>query len=117
MSTLMGLFTMAMFCSTVVLVALIIGLSMPKSPLKDLLVQVAGWGVAVFSAVYVISPIDVIPEAFLGPIGALDDIAAAITGIGSAMAARRAGRSARPSPEAPSARVERPASVTKKGLA
>jgi len=35
-----------------------------------------GWIVAMFLLIYVISPIDFMPEAFFGPLGLMDDFVA-----------------------------------------
>jgi uncharacterized membrane protein YkvA (DUF1232 family) len=56
---------------------------------------VIGWGFAVLCALYCISPIDLLPEAFLGPFGLVDDAGAAVVGLMSAVAAYRAGRPAK----------------------
>jgi hypothetical protein len=90
MNTIFELMALAMVCGTVLLVAFIFGLSIRQSPLKDLVVQVVGWGLAVFFAVWVISRADPIHELFLGPVGGLDDIAEAIVGMATAVAACRA---------------------------
>ncbi|HEY4309152.1 MAG TPA: DUF1232 domain-containing protein [Pirellulales bacterium] len=78
-------------CGTVLFLALMILISLPHSPLRDMLVQIVGWVFALFCGVYVISPIDVIPEAFLGPFGIVDDLGAIVAGASSAIAAYRAG--------------------------
>jgi uncharacterized membrane protein YkvA (DUF1232 family) len=77
---------------TALAIAMMVLVNMPHSPLRDLLVQIVGWCFAVFCAIYCISPIDILPEAFLGPFGLIDDLGAAVVGIGSAMAAWRAGK-------------------------
>ncbi len=79
-------------CGTILAGAMMILVNMPHSPLRDLLVQIVGWLFAVFCAIYVISPIDILPEAFLGPFGLVDDLGAAVVGISSAVAAWRAGK-------------------------
>ncbi len=78
-------------CGTILAAAMMILINMPHSPLRDLLVQIVGWLFAVFCAIYVISPIDILPEAFLGPFGLVDDLGAAVVGVSSAIAAWRAG--------------------------
>ncbi|MBC7817333.1 MAG: DUF1232 domain-containing protein [Planctomycetaceae bacterium] len=67
-------------------------LALPDSPTKQFATQLIGWAIALACGLYVISPIDVIPEAFLGPIGMLDDVGALLLGIGGAIAAKRAGK-------------------------
>jgi uncharacterized membrane protein YkvA (DUF1232 family) len=83
------------FFGTVLALAMMWLVNMPQSPLRDVLVQVIGWLFACFCAFYVISPIDILPEAFLGPFGLVDDVGAAVAGVMSAMAAYRAGQSAK----------------------
>ena len=82
-------------CGTALAIAMLWLVSMPRSPLRDTLVQVIGWLFAIFCAIYCISPIDLLPEAFLGPFGLVDDVGAAAVGVMSAMAAYRAGRPAK----------------------
>jgi uncharacterized membrane protein YkvA (DUF1232 family) len=91
----MGFFTflaVLALCGTALAVAMMVLVNMPKSPLRDMLVQIVGWLFAVFCALYCISPIDILPEAFLGPFGLVDDVGAAVVGVMSAMAAYRAGK-------------------------
>jgi uncharacterized membrane protein YkvA (DUF1232 family) len=93
----MGLFSflaVLALCGTALAIAMLWLVNMPRSPLRDLLVQVVGWLFAIFCAIYCISPIDVLPEAILGPFGLVDDVGAAAVGLMSAMAAYRAGRPA-----------------------
>jgi uncharacterized membrane protein YkvA (DUF1232 family) len=82
-------------CGTALAIAMLWLVNMPRSPLRDLLVQVVGWLFAIFCAIYCISPIDFLPEAFLGPFGLIDDVGAAVVGVMSAMAAYRAGKPAK----------------------
>ena len=86
-----GMLTALAVCGTILAGAMMILINMPHSPLRDLLVQIVGWLFAVFCAIYVISPIDILPEAFLGPFGLVDDLGAAVVGVSSAIAAWRAG--------------------------
>lgn len=79
-------------CGTALAIAMLWLVNMPRSPLRDTLVQVIGWVFAIFCAIYCISPIDFLPEAFLGPFGLIDDAGAAAVGLISAVAAYRAGR-------------------------
>jgi uncharacterized membrane protein YkvA (DUF1232 family) len=88
-----GMLSMLALCGTILALAMMVLVSLPSSPLRDLLVQVVGWLFAVFCAIYCISPIDILPEAFLGPFGLFDDVGAAVVGIGSAMTAWKAGKS------------------------
>ena len=77
---------------TALAITMMILMNMPHSPLRDLCVQIVGWVFAIFCAIYCISPIDILPEAFLGPFGLVDDVGAAVVGIASAVAAWRAGK-------------------------
>ncbi len=59
--------------------------------MRATVMQIVGWAFAALCAIYVICPIDVLPEAILGPLGFADDFGTLISGIGAAMAALRAG--------------------------
>jgi len=74
------------------LVALVALAHLPQSPLRSVLMQICGWGMAAVCGAYALSPIDVIPEAFLGPFGLVDDLAAVVLGIISAMGAIESGK-------------------------
>ncbi|MBX9653773.1 DUF1232 domain-containing protein [bacterium] len=56
-----------------------------------MLVQIVGWLFAAFCGVYLVSPIDVLPEALVGPFGLVDDLGALVAGVLSARAAWKAG--------------------------
>lgn len=77
-------------CGTLLMIAFIVLLSLPKSQLRSFLMPVIGWAMAIFCGIYAVSPIDVIPEAVLGPIGLIDDICAVLMGIAAARAAMNA---------------------------
>ena len=79
-----------MLCGTVVVIAFVVLLAMPKSELRSVLMPIVGWAMAIFCGFYAISPIDIMPEALLGPFGLIDDIGAVIVGISSAKAAMKA---------------------------
>ena len=79
-----------MLCGTVVVIAFVVLLAMPKSELRSVLMPIVGWAMAIFCGFYAISPIDILPEAVLGPFGLIDDIGAVIVGISSAKAAMKA---------------------------
>jgi uncharacterized membrane protein YkvA (DUF1232 family) len=73
-------------------VASVVALSLPKSRLRTVLTEILGYGFVAFSAFYCVSPIDILPEAALGPFGYLDDLGALYGGYvawQSAMKARR----------------------------
>lgn len=67
-------------------------LAIPNSELRKALMPIVGWAMAIFCAVYCISPVDVMPEALLGPFGLVDDLGALIVGFSAAKAARKAGK-------------------------
>ena len=79
-----------MLCGTVVVIAFVVLLAMPKSELRSVLMPIVGWAMAIFCGFYAISPIDIMPEAVLGPFGLIDDIGAVVVGINAAKMAMRA---------------------------
>ena len=79
-----------MLCGTVVVIAFVVLLAMPKSELRSVLMPFVGWAMAIFCGFYAISPIDVMPEAVLGPFGLIDDIGAVVVGINAAKMAMKA---------------------------
>lgn len=81
MSSLFGFLSTGMVCLTILGIAFMVVLAMPQSRMRDVMKQVL---VAIFCALYVISPVDFLPEIVLGPAGAIDDIAAVVIGIMSA---------------------------------
>jgi uncharacterized membrane protein YkvA (DUF1232 family) len=80
----------------VLVVVLLLGfgvlLALPHSKLKELVQPFVGWAIAALSVAYIASPLDVMPEIFLGPFGLVDDLAALAVGIASAVAAMKAGK-------------------------
>jgi hypothetical protein len=84
MSSLFELLKWMMVCGTLVVIAFFVLLAMPKSELRTFLKPIVGWAMAVICAIYAISPIDIVPEAFLGPFGLIDDIGAVVMAIASA---------------------------------
>lgn len=87
MHHLFGLLHMVIFCGTLMGIVFIVALALPQSRLRALLLPFAAWGVAIFCAIWAISPIDLVPEALLGPFGLVDDVGAVVAGV---MAARTA---------------------------
>lgn len=71
---------------------LVVLLAMPQSKLRDFFMPIVGWAFALLCGVYCISPVDLAPEIVLGPFGLVDDLGVAIAGVGSAIAATRAGK-------------------------
>ena len=92
MSTFFGFAAVIAVCGSSLALALMILVSLPQSPLRAALVQIFGWLFAGFCVIYFVSPVDILPEAFLGPFGMFDDIGAAIAAVVSARAAWRAGK-------------------------
>lgn len=84
------IFKMLMLCGTLIVIAFVVLLAMPKSELRSVLMPIVGWAMAIFCGFYAISPIDIMPEAVLGPFGLIDDIGAVVVGISAAKAAMRA---------------------------
>ena len=61
-------------CGAILALAFLVLLSMPQSQLKSFLMPIVGGAMAIFCGVYCISPIDIVPEAVLGPFGLVDDL-------------------------------------------
>lgn len=80
-----------MICGTLLGLAFFALLSMPHSKLREFLLPIVGWAAAIFCAVYAISPIDVMPEMFLGPLGLIDDVGAVVAGVTAASIAMNSG--------------------------
>ena len=81
-----------MLCMTLLGIAWMVSLSLPKSRLRAVLSEITSWAFLLFCGVYAISPIDILPEAVLGPFGFFDDLGAVYLGyqsFQSAMQARR----------------------------
>ena len=74
-------------CATVLGIAFAVLLSLPNSQLRTFFLPIVGWGVAIFCGIYCISPVDIIPEALLGPFGLVDDLGAVVAGISAARTA------------------------------
>lgn|SRR5487761_1174193 len=79
-------------CLTVLGLAWVVALSLPKSRARTVLTEVVSWGFLAFCTAYTVSPLDILPEAVLGPFGFVDDLGAVFLGyqsFQSAMQARR----------------------------
>lgn len=82
-----GLFEMLQYlmtCGMLVVVAFLITLALPQSKLRAFLMPIVGWAMAIFCAFYTISPVDILPEAMLGPFGLVDDLGAVVAGFSAA---------------------------------
>lgn len=84
MQDVLEIMKMMLICGTVLGIGFVILLALPQSKLRDFLLPIFGWCIALFCAFYAISPFDVLPEAFLGPFGYIEDIGAVATGIAAA---------------------------------
>jgi uncharacterized membrane protein YkvA (DUF1232 family) len=82
-------------CGTMLFLAFMALLAMPKSKLRAVMMQIVGWAVVALCVAYGLSPIDLIPEAFLGPLGLVDDLGALAVAVGAGSAALQAGREAK----------------------
>lgn len=76
------------------LLALLILLSLPHSRLKEIVLTVLGWAMTAASLVYVISPLDCLPDV-IPVVGWADDVMALVVAVTSAMAAMNAGNGAK----------------------
>ena len=89
MQSLLFMISTMLVCGTILAATFAVLLSLPKSKLRDFLMPVIGWIVAIFCGIYCISPIDIVPEAVLGPFGLIDDLGALVTGIAAARIAMK----------------------------
>lgn len=71
---------------------LLVLLAMPQSRLRSFLMPIVGWCFALFCGAYILSPVDIVPEAVVGPFGLIDDAGALIAGIMAASSAIKAGK-------------------------
>jgi len=74
------------WCGGAVLVVFMVLLAMPKSMLRCVFLEVAGWLIGLLAAIYVVSPIDIVPD-FIPVLGWLDDGGALIGGAGAVITA------------------------------
>jgi uncharacterized membrane protein YkvA (DUF1232 family) len=92
MSEFFGFLRMGLLCGTLFSLASVVALSLPKSKFRTVLSEFLGYGMVVLCGLYVISPVDCIPEAIFGPFGYIDDVGAMCGGymaFQSAMKARK----------------------------
>jgi uncharacterized membrane protein YkvA (DUF1232 family) len=94
MSGFLATIQLMMILAAVLFLAFVILLAIPQSRLRDIVLPFVAWSIAALSAAYVISPIDMLPEALLGPFGCVDDVFALITAIGSGVFAFNAQKDA-----------------------
>lgn len=69
-----------LICATILGIAFMIALSLPKSKLQTIMMEVCSWAGMVLCGVYAVSPVDVLPEAALGPFGFIDDLGVVFMG-------------------------------------
>ena len=60
-------------------------LALPQCRLREILMPFVAWGFVALCGVYAISPVDILPEIVLGPFGLVDDLAAVVAGVGTAV--------------------------------
>lgn len=92
MQDVMTTIQLLVICGTLLGLAFFVLLSMPQSQLRAFLLPIVGWGVAIFCGIYCISPVDIVPEALLGPFGLIDDVGAVAAGLTAAGIAMTSGR-------------------------
>lgn len=91
MSDVFQLLKVVVVCGSVLMLAFVILLAMPSSRFRSVCLKCVGWTITVLALLYAGSPLDLLPEAFLGPLGLPDDFLALAMGIGSALTAIFAG--------------------------
>lgn len=94
MGSFFGMIQTMLVCGTIVGLAVIVLLAMPECKLRAFLLPIVGWVVAILCGIYCISPIDIVPEALLGPFGLVDDLGSLVAGFAAARMAMTAGKEA-----------------------
>ena len=84
MDSFMGLLKIVVICGALVFALFIILLAMPKSRLRSIVLEMAGWFVTGASATLVISPVDLVPD-FIPVLGQMDDLGYIVIGVTSAV--------------------------------
>jgi uncharacterized membrane protein YkvA (DUF1232 family) len=79
-------------CITVLAALFLVLLAMPNSRLRSVFMEALGWLAVILASILVISPVDIVPDVFVG-LGQIDDIAYVIGGLLSGIAAYRQHRS------------------------
>ena len=95
MSEIFATIRLLLLIGGVLMLALLILLSLPNSRLKEIVMPFVLWSVTALSVAYIASPIDLVPEMFLGPIGVADDLVALVVAVTSARSAMTAGKAAK----------------------
>ena len=80
---------------TLVVITFLVLLALPNCKIRQLLMHFVAWLFVVACALYVVSPLDLMPE-ILGPFGVVDDFAAVVAGVSTAMVTMRAQRQKHP---------------------
>ena len=80
METVFKTMQLALGCGTLLLLAFLVLLALPNSRLRAVVMPVVSWLMVIACGFYVVSPLDVIPEAMFGPFGLVDDIGAGLVG-------------------------------------
>src|SRR5262245_38080515 len=91
MSEIFSTIRLLILCGGGLMFALMLFLSLPNSHLKQVVMPFVLWAVMALSIAYVISPIDIVPDVFLG-VGWIDDLVAMGVAIGSGVSAWQAGK-------------------------
>jgi uncharacterized membrane protein YkvA (DUF1232 family) len=78
MSDLIGLLELAMGLVAALIVVFVIALSMPQSKFREVM---KGMVLVLVCFIYVLSPIDLLPEVAFGPFGLADDLGVAVAGV------------------------------------
>jgi uncharacterized membrane protein YkvA (DUF1232 family) len=76
----------AMWCFSLLVAVFLVLLALPQSKLRDVCMPIVGWGLTALSVLYIVSPLDFLPDV-IPVLGWGDDAAAAILGIVSACSA------------------------------
>jgi hypothetical protein len=87
----LDLLKLMVICGTVVFCTFLVLLALPKSRLRCFLLEIGSWATTAFAGVYIVSPIDLIPD-FIPVLGQLDDAVALVGGIAAALTALSARR-------------------------
>ena len=85
-----SVFQTFLVCSTAFGLGTLLFLSLPQSRLREFLRPIVSGAFALLCAAYCLSPVDLIPEIALGPIGLVDDAGALAAGVMAAKSAFRA---------------------------